>query len=122
MSEPVRPEPALPAGFEDLARFRDWMVPTDRGRIERRLSVPFTEVRAFYDEIVPELGRIMAYLQTRPPNDVSEQDANVLNLALSLVEISNAVEIYDQGPVIDGGDLRSFVSLLDRPVGATGAR
>lgn len=121
MSEPITHEPvALPAGFEDLARFRDWMVPTDRGRVERRLSVPFPEVRAFYDGILPELGRLMAYLQTRPATDVSAEDANLLNLALSLVEISNAVEIYGQGPVLDGGDLRSFVSIVDRPVGASG--
>lgn len=122
MSENGRPERvALPNGFEDLVRFRDWMVPTDRGRIERRLSLPFAEVRAFYDEILPELDRIMSYLQTRPPTNMSQEDANLLNLALSLVEISNAVEIYNQGPVMDGGDLRSFASLIDKPLGAGSA-
>lgn len=122
MSEHTQPEPvALPKGFEDLARFRDWMVPTDRERVERRLSVPFAEVKAFYDDILPELDRILPYLQMRPPTDISQEDANLLNLALSLVEISNAVEIYNQGPVMDGGDLRGFVSVIDKPVEAGSA-
>lgn len=63
----------------------------------------------------------MAYLQTRPPHNISQADANLLNLALAVVEISNAVEIYNQGPVMDGGDLRGFVSIIDRPVGASSA-
>ncbi|MHA6795714.1 hypothetical protein ACVGVM_19690 [Pseudonocardia bannensis] len=122
MSEHTQPAPAvLPNGFEDLARFRDWMVPTDRERVERRLSVPFVEVKAFYDEILPELDRILPYLQTRPPTDMSQEDANLLNLALSLVEVANAVEIYNQGPVMDGGDLRSFVSVIDKPLEAGSA-
>ncbi|WP_214370227.1 hypothetical protein [Pseudonocardia sp. H11422] len=120
MSEHTQPV-ALPNGFEDLARFRDWMVPTDRERVERRLSVPFVEVKAFYDEILPELDRILPYLQTRPPTDMSQEDANLLNLALSLVEVANAVEIYNQGPVMDGGDLRSFVSVIDKPLEAGSA-
>jgi hypothetical protein len=122
MSEHTQAEPvALPKGFEDLARFRDWMVPTDRGRIERRLCLPFAEVKAFYDEVLPELDRILSYLHTRPATEMSQEDANLLNLALSLVEISNAVEIYNQGSVMDGGDLRSFASVIDKPVVAGSA-
>lgn len=122
MSERYRPEPvSLPSGFDDLARFQEWMIPNDLGRIERRLSLPFAEVKAFYDQIMPDFDRILRYLHTRPPTEISQGDANLLNLALSVVEVSNAVEVYEEGGVTDGGDLRSFASIIDVPVQAGSA-
>lgn len=112
---------ALPEGFEELARFQDWMVPTDRERLHRRLDVPFAEIQAFYDGIMPDFTRILTYLEGRPATDISQEDANLLNLALSVVEISNAVEVYEQGQVVDGDDLRRYVSRLDRPLVAGSA-
>lgn len=112
---------ALPEGFEDLARYRDWMLATDRERVHRRLDAPFAEIQSFYDGVLPELQRILTYLESRPATDVSEADANLLSLALSLVEISNPVEVYGQGQVVDGDDLRRYVSRIDRPVVAGSA-
>jgi hypothetical protein len=94
------------------------MVPTDRERVYRRVETPFKEIQDFYDAVLPDFERIVAYLQSRPTVDISEEDANLLNLALSMVEISNAVEVYEQGQVVDGDDLRKYVSSIDKPVAA----
>jgi hypothetical protein len=110
----------LPSGFEGLTRFSDWIIPTEAGRIERRLTVPMPQAQAFYDGMVIELDHIMAYLRSRPATEVSPEDEALLHLTFSLHEVAQAVEIYGQGAVVDGADVRLFTSVLERPAAASG--
>ncbi|MCW2947724.1 MAG: hypothetical protein JWR24_4441 [Actinoallomurus sp.] len=116
----TEPAVALPERFTGLVRFSDWIVSTEAGRIERRLTVEMAACREFYDAMMVELDDIITYLRTRPGADPSPQDQALLNLVFSLHEVAQAVEIYDQGAVVDGADVRLFTSVLERgPVGGT---
>lgn len=106
----------MPKGFEHLAVHGDWCISRDQDRIDKRLDTPFTEVVAFYDAVLPAVPDAMAYLATRPVDNPTLEDTNLLNLLKTMAEMANAVEIYHQGSVPDGGDLRYYVSSIDRDV------
>jgi hypothetical protein len=117
MSNTVEQTFALPTGFEGLAKFRAWGLPTEGERIARRLETPMPEVQEYYDGMMAELPKIMAYLLERPATNTTPEDENLLFLMFSLHEIAQAVEIYGCGEVVDGADVRLFTSVLDRPGG-----
>ena len=105
----------FPEVFGDkFDQFTDWAVTLDRERIGRRINLPFEEVVDFYDRLLPYVDDIMSYLRTRPVDNPSIEDINLVNLMKSLVEVSDAVEIYGQGVIPDAGDLRNYASRLDR--------
>ncbi len=109
------PHVPFPAGFGDhLDQFSAWAVSSDQGRIARRVDLPFEEVADFYHRLMPHVDAIMSYLRTRPVTDPSIEDINLVNVMKSLIEVSNAVEIYGQGGIPDAGDLRNYASRLDR--------
>ncbi|GAB6984322.1 hypothetical protein [Nocardioides pyridinolyticus] len=104
----------FPAGFEELAEFSDWCLSRDSDRIARRLDAPFPEMVAFYDGVLPHVARAMSYLATRPVENPSLEDTNLVNLLKTMAEMANAVEIYHQGAIPDAGDLRLYVSTIDQ--------
>jgi len=104
---------ALPSGFESVARFGDWVLPTEQERIEARLSRPYPMTLDFYNTMLAEAPRILPYLLSRSVASPTHEDENLLFLMFSFVEIANAVEIYGQSEVPDGADLRLFVSVFD---------
>jgi hypothetical protein len=99
---------------DKLDQFADWAVTSDQERIGRRIDLPFEEVVDFYDRLLPHVDEIMSYLRTRPVDNPSIEDINLVNVMKSLVEVSDAVEIYGQGAIPDAGDLRNYASRLDR--------
>ena len=106
----------LPAGFSSLLGFTDWIADNESERVEKRLNASMPEAQEFYDAMTGELERIMGYLKTRPADDVSPVDQNLVHLVFSLNEIAQSVEIYGQGAVVDGADLREFKPIVDRPL------
>ncbi|MFI6353588.1 hypothetical protein ACIBJF_13215 [Streptomyces sp. NPDC050743] len=106
------PTVTLPAGFGDLERFTDWLLPDERARIEARLTHPYADSKAFYDAMLAAVPRFMPYLLGRITEDADHADRNLLQLVLAYVEIANAVEIYGQSEIPDGADLRLFISVL----------
>lgn len=104
----------LPAAFQDLQDFDDWAISRDADRIAKRLDTPFEQVVAFYDAVIPHVHDAMQYLATRPVDNPSIEDINLVNLLKTLAEMANAVEIYHQGPIPDAGDLRLYTSGIDR--------
>ena len=104
----------LPQQFGALTEFDDWCVSSDEARIAKRLDTPFSEVVAFYDAVMPMVPEVMTYLATRPVDNPSIEDINLVNLMKMMAEIANAVEIYHQGPIPDAGDLRNYVSRINR--------
>ncbi|GAA1124606.1 hypothetical protein [Nocardioides aquiterrae] len=103
----------FPAGFEELAEFSDWCISRDEDRIAKRLDTAFPETVAFYDAVLPHVARAMSYLSTRPVENCSVEDTNLVNLLKTMAEMANAVEIYHQGAIPDAGDLRLYTSSID---------
>ncbi|HEV7726496.1 MAG: hypothetical protein JWQ26_688 [Modestobacter sp.] len=106
---------ALPAGFEDLARFTPWALRTEAERIEARLSTPYQESMEFYRGMVGEMERIMSYLLTVPVGAATAEDETLMYMTFSLCEVANAVEIYGESEIPDGANLRLFTSVLEKP-------
>lgn len=96
----------LPERFRHLERFADWCLPHEKDRIARRVTLPFDEIQAFYDAMLPEVTSIVGYLRTRPVEEATPEDENLLFIMQSLVEISAAVEVYGENRVTDGADPR----------------
>jgi hypothetical protein len=111
---------ALPAGFASLSRFGDWVLPTEKLRIEARLETPYAISLEFYEVMLAEMPRVMEHLLTCDTDSVSHEDENLMYLAFSLVEIANAVEIYGESEIPDGAQLRNFISVLEEGTNGAG--
>lgn len=103
----------LPEGFAHLEKHHDWILSSERERIEARLTTDFGQTVAFYNEMVDELPAMMDYLLTRPITTDDPRDLALLDLGKTFAEIANAVELYGAPEVPDGANLRLFVSVLD---------
>ena len=103
----------LPEGFRHLERFADWCLPHEKDRIDRRVTLPFDEVQAFYDAMLPETTAIVSYLKTKPVEQVTPEDENLLFIMQSLVEISSAVEVYGENMITDGADPRLLYPIYE---------
>lgn len=94
----------LPHGFEDLAPFAGaWSLATTAQRTHKRHRSSMEEIKSFYDAVFPKAEAALSYLNDVPyDSDMSAEDRNLMNLYLSLAEITTAVEWYGQPAVIDG--------------------
>ena len=103
------PEALLPEPFEDLASWLDWALEGERARTAKKVASSMAEIRAFYDAMMPRLDEIIAYLDGVPGGDERPAPAQRLYLlALSLVEISNLVELYRHREGIEACDPLHF--------------
>jgi hypothetical protein len=99
----------LPTQFEDLARFADWALDSERARNRKRLASSMQEIRTFYDALLPRVDEALEYLNRFPLDALPAAERNLLNLTLSLAEVANAVELFKTQPgVIDGFDMERF--------------
>lgn len=106
--------PVLPHGFEDLLPFAArWSLGTTAERSQERHRSSMDDIRAFYDAMMPKAATALTYLDKVPyDGTMSAADRNLMNLYLSLAELTTAVEWYGQPSVIDGYD----PSLVRMPV------
>src|SRR5712691_12142500 len=106
------PNRLLPDQFQDLEPFVEtWALATETDRNRKRLSSTMEEIQTFYNALVPRMEAILEYLNQFPlakmPEDVQtlpEETRRLFYLALSLAEVTTAVELYKQPGVIDGFD------------------
>lgn len=90
----------LPPAFEDLLTWvPGWALESENGRMQKRVDSPMDEIKAFYDAILPNMTPVMEYLETLPVRGLDAPDQNLLNLALSYVEVSRIFEVWDQQDV-----------------------
>ncbi len=101
----------LPEEFSHLERFSDWCLPTERERQYKRLGSDMGELREFYEAMFPRMEELVSYLNPLPLDALSDEAQNLLNLCLSVVEVSNAVEMFGQPGVIDGFDPERFIPI-----------
>lgn len=105
-------EQRLPDQFGDLEQFAaTWSLPTARERSRRRLSSTIPEIKAFYDAILPRGGAIIEYLNGFALDEMPMREKALFHMLLSLAEVANAVEIFQQPQVIDGFDPERFIPM-----------
>ena len=99
----------LPAPFAKLEQFVDqWALGTERERNSMRLASTIEDIQEFYNAILPEIHDALVYLDEFPLDDMPEDARKLFNLTLSLAEVSNAVERYDEPAVPNGFDSARF--------------
>ncbi len=101
----------LPEEFCDLERFSAWFLPTETERHRKRLASDMEEIRVLYDAVFPRLEELVSYLNQYPLEGLPDDAQRLLQLCLSVVEVSNAVEMFGQPSVIDGFDPERFVPI-----------
>lgn len=90
----------LPRGFEDLAPFLDWNLPTAHARQAKRRQSSREELRSFYDAVLPKMPAILAEIDHYPLGELPENHQPLFNLALSLAEVAPNVELYKGNPAV----------------------
>lgn len=101
----------FPAGFEDLEKYADWALPTERARNRKRLASSMAEIKEFYQLMLERVEPALAYLNQFPLDAMPPPEQNLLNLTLMLAEVANAVELFKTQPgVIDGFDPERFIA------------
>ena len=84
----------LPELFLALEPYLAWSLPSERERIAKRIATPMDEIIEFHGEMSLRLEEIIIYLNQYPYASMPEDAQRLCNMALSLVEISNLVEMY----------------------------
>jgi len=84
----------FPAGFENLARFApDWVLHNPMEKQTKRAERSLAEVKAFNDDLYPEIERIIDYLKELPMDRLSQEDKNLYCLAATWMEMSHPVDL-----------------------------
>jgi hypothetical protein len=103
---------SLPEGFRDLGRFvPEWALATEVERSEKRISSPMEVLVDFYDAVLPRFGEMMSHLNGVPAEGLPAEEQRLLDLSLTFVEVSNAVERFGQPDVPDSLDTSRFFAI-----------
>lgn len=94
----------LPADFSDLERFSEWVLETERERHAKRYAASMDEIRDLYDTLKPRMPEVVAYLNKFPLDEMPSDAHRLFLLGLSLMEVSNAVEMFGRQRAIEGFD------------------
>jgi len=99
----------LPPGYAVLEPYIDtWILPDSRARALKRVSSAYSDIKIFYDAMLPLAPQALSYLADYQLGALDPAQERLLKLLLSLAEIGPAVEWYRQPTVIDGLDARRF--------------
>jgi hypothetical protein len=104
--------PTLPTEFESLAPLAaKWALPSQDERQSTRLHASATELRAFYNAMLPHLEAALAYVDTFPLGQLPEESAVLFRMLLSMAEIAPHVELYRGDPKVPHSfDERRFIA------------
>ena len=94
----------LPAPFVGLEPFAHWALTTESERLMARESSSREELQMFYDAMMPRMAPIVEYLNRFPLDRMPEDALRLLRMALSVVEVSIATELYHQPGAYNGFD------------------
>jgi len=87
----------LPEEFADLEKFAEtWSLPTQAQRHARRVNSAMQDLEDFYQTMLPRMDAIAEYLNGFPLDELSASAKNLLNLSLSFIEVSLAVELFHE--------------------------
>lgn len=102
-------EPLLPEAFRDLEPFGDWALPLERSRKAKRIASTMAQIQEFHAAMSARLEAIILYLNEFPYHDMPADARRLCDMSLSLVEVSNLVELYKGPDVMDAMDPARFV-------------
>jgi hypothetical protein len=106
---------ALPQAFSELEPYvADWALATRAERYAARLDRPFDELVAFYDAIAPRAEEVIAYLDGRDINALSDEATRLLHLLYSMILVSYAVNVFKQNRIPDAG--AAFFEMVAEPI------
>jgi len=101
------PGALLPPEFADLEpHAAAWCLATEPERWAKRQGSSMAELQRFYEAAFPRAEEAMAYCDRFPLEDLPEDAERLLQLVLSLVMVSFAVEVWRQPEVIHCGSAR----------------
>ena len=99
----------LPTEFSDLENHAAvWSLATERERHTTRLTADFDQLQSLYDDVLPKVEEIAKHLNQFPMDELPPSEQNLLNLALSCMEVTLAVEAHGQTTVPRGFDHARF--------------
>ena len=82
--------------FSDLKEFMDeWGYADAHLRLNKRSNAGFSDIKKFYDAIVPRLEEIIEFLNQFPVDDIPEEYRPLAYLALAACEVDDPVNIWN---------------------------
>ena len=103
----------LPAEFADLEPFLDWALATEKERTGKRLTSSMEDIQAFYDHMSARVEAATAYLNALPLDTLPPEAERLFLMSLSLMEVANAVEMFQNPAVTNGFDVKRFAPVED---------
>ena len=98
-----------PAEFDALDRFAaKWGLPTLMARRVKRLNSTLSELREFYDTVLPHLERIVEFLNQFPLDSIPAEHVPLANMALAMIEIDDPLNKWDSVHLDEAIDPRFF--------------
>jgi hypothetical protein len=111
----------LPEAFADLEPWIEWAQPTELLRNQKRWSATMAESQDFYDVMHRRGADALNYLDQFPLSELDERQQRLLNMCLSLAEVSLTVEMYGDPQPKYVFPIDRFVPTHDAwPLGGTG--
>jgi hypothetical protein len=99
----------LPADFRALVPFLPWALSKEEERTAKRRASTHEEILAFYNAMLSRIDAVTDYLKQFPLDGMPAEAETLFHLSLSLIEVSNAVELYKQPRLPLGFDPARFV-------------
>jgi hypothetical protein len=87
----------LPKDFAGLEKFFEtWCLATQTERHNKCVTSQMQELEEFYQAMLPRMDSIAEYLNQFPLQNLEADAQNLLNLSLSFIEVSLAVELFHE--------------------------
>jgi hypothetical protein len=84
----------LPADFADLEPLvAEWSLDCEEARFRKLHSVSMTELRSFYDAMLPRLPAILSFLRECRLGAMSEPQKSLFHMAMTFVETSHPIDL-----------------------------
>ena len=86
----------LAKDFSDLERFVDagWALPREQDRWARRVSSTSSEIKDFYETMLPRMDSIVSYLERYSLETLPEKERPLFFLALAFMDVAPAWEVF----------------------------
>ena len=82
--------------FTDLQEFiGEWGHADAHQRLNKRSNADFSDMKRFYDAVVPRLGEIIEFLNGFPVDDIPEEHQALAWMVLAACEIDDPVNIWN---------------------------
>ncbi|MFZ2629435.1 MAG: hypothetical protein WAX67_11235 [Rugosibacter sp.] len=99
----------LPAGFDDLERYvAGWALDSELLRNRKRISSTMGEITEFYKVMLARMKAVTTHLDQHSIDSLPPAEVKLLNLALMFMEVSPAVELFNQPTVPDAFPMERF--------------